>query len=80
LTVNSCRNPILEYLRNIRQIKPSTAVTTMQIPAMVKYSQLDKAEKERKSVNYSIENITLLSYQIEPLKKWALSSFALQSF
>ena len=51
-------NLILEhvtlYLRNIRQIRPITAVTTMQIPAMVKYSQVDKAEKERKNVNYSI--------------------------
>jgi hypothetical protein len=46
--VNLGMNLILEYLRNIRQIRPSTAVTTMQIPAMVKYSQLDKAEKEKK--------------------------------
>ena len=42
-------NLILEYLRNIRQIRPSTAITTRQIPAKVRTSQLDKAEKEKKS-------------------------------
>ena len=41
---------ILEYLRNIRQIRPSTAVTTRKIPAKINISQLDKAEKERKKM------------------------------
>ena len=60
---------ILEYLRNIRQIRPSTAVTTRKIQAKVKYSQLDKAEKERKkNVNYSIKNICRVFQQIQGTK------------
>ena len=57
--VNLGMNLILEYLRNIRQIRPSTAVTTMQIPAMVKYSQLDKAEKEKNN-NDSIKKCVVM--------------------
>ena len=60
---------ILEYLQILRQIRPSTAATTMQIPAKVKYSQLDKAEKERKkNVNYSIKNICRVFQQIQGTK------------
>ena len=66
--VNLGMNLILEYLRNIRQIRPSTAVT-MQIPATsIPYSQLDKAEKERKNVNYSIKNICRVFQQIQGTK------------
>ena len=58
----------LEYLRNIRQIRPSTAVT-MQIPATsIPYSQLDKAEKEIKNINYSIKNICRVFQQIQGTK------------
>ena len=59
---------ILEYLRNIRQIRPSTAVTTRKIPAKINISQLDKAEKERKNVNYSIKNICRVFQQIQGTK------------